>query len=181
MESLEDRIRKFLAIGSGYGSGDGSGLKSYNHRKVYYIDDEPTLIDKVRGMVAQGYLINRDKTLTPCFIVRHGNSFAHGESLKEAARDALAKHLQDTPKEERIAEFIKSHPDANVAYPCEDLFRWHNILTGSCEIGRRQFCKDNDIDLDGSYTVQFFLDITKDVYGGEVIRNLIEEYEAMGG
>ena len=148
---------------------------------MYYVDDEPTLIDNVRGMVAQGYIINRDKTLTPCYIVRHGNSFAHGESLKDAARDALAKHMQDMPEEERIAEFIKAHPDVSATYPCEDLFRWHNTLTGSCEFGRRQFCKDNGIDLNGSYTVLFFLDITKNAYGGEVIKNVIREYGVMGG
>ena len=166
--------------GSGYGYGDGD-LKSYNHRKVYYVDDVPTLIDNVRGMVAQGYIINRDKTLTPCYIVRHGNSFAHGESLKDAARDALAKHMQDMPEEERIAEFIKAHPDVSATYPCEDLFRWHNTLTGSCEFGRRQFCKDNGIDLNGSYTVLFFLNITKNAYGGEVIKSVIREYGVLGG
>ena len=127
-------------------------------------------------MVAQGYIINRDKTLTPCYIVRYGNSFAHGESLKDAARDALAKHMQDMPEEERIAEFIKAHPDVSATYPCEDLFRWHNTLTGSCEFGRRQFCKDNGIDLNGSYTVLFFLNITKNAYGGEVIKSVIREY-----
>ena len=214
MESLEDKIKRFLAIGSGfgygygfgsgygdgsgygYGDGDGAGygdgsgsgygdgdgdLKSYNSRKVYYIDGEPTLIDSVRRMVAKGHLVNRDKTLTPCYIVRHGNSFAHGETLKDAARDALAKHMQDMPEEERIAEFIKAHPDVSATYPCEDLFRWHNTLTGSCEFGRRQFCKDNGIDLNGSYTVLFFLNITKNAYGGEVIKNLIREYGVMGG
>ena len=167
--------------GYGYGYGYGSGLKSYNHRKVYYIDDEPTLIDSVRGMVAKGYLVNRDKTLTPCYIVRHGNSFAHGASLKDAARDALAKHMQEMPEEERIAEFIKAHPDVSATYPCEDLFRWHNTLTGSCEFGRRQFCKDNGIDLNGRYTVLFFLNVTKNAYGGEVIKSLIREYGVMGG
>ena len=148
---------------------------------MYYIDDEPTLIDSVHGMVAKGYLINREKTLIPCYIVRHGNSFAHGVSLKDAARDALAKHMQNMPEEERIAEFIKAHPDVSATYPCEDLFRWHNTLTGSCEFGRRQFCKDNGIDLNGSYTVLFFLNITKNAYGGEVIKNLIREYGVMGG
>ena len=183
MESLDDKIRKFLSIsyGDGSGDGDGSGLKSYNHRKVYYVDDLPTLIDNVRGMVAQGYIINRDKTLTPCYIVRHGNCFAHGENLKDAARDALVKHMQDMPEEERIAEFIKAHPDVSAEYPCEDLFRWHNTLTGSCEFGRRKFCEDNGIDLNGCYTVLFFLNITKNAYGGEVIKNVIREYGVMGG
>ena len=166
--------------GSGSGSGDGSGdgeLKSYNHRKVYSIDDVPTLIDSVRGNVARGYMINRDKTLSACYVVKVGNSFAHGETLHAAQRDALSKHMQEMPEEERIEMFIKEHPSIDEVFPCEDLFRWHNTLTGSCEFGRRQFCSDHGIDLDGEYTVRYFLDITKDAYGGEVIRKVRERYE----
>ena len=209
MESLEDKIRKFLAPGSGDGSGDGSGygsgdgsgsgygsgsgdgsgdgygdgygdLKSYNHRKVYYVDGIPTLIDSVHGMFAKGHMINRDKTISPCYIARHGNSFAHGDTLHAAQRDALGKHMQEMPEEERIEMFIKEHPSIDEVFPCEDLFRWHNTLTGSCEFGRRQFCSDHGIDLDGEYTVRYFLDITKDAYGGEVIRKVREAYETMG-
>ena len=233
MEILEDKIRRFLSIGSssgdgsgngdgsgdgsgnGYGSGDGNGsgygdgdgsgsgdgngdgygdgdgngdgygdgdgeLKSYNRRKVYYIDDIPTLIDSVRGNVARGCIINKDKTTTSCFIVRVGNCFAHGETLKAAYNDAQGKYMSNMSEDDRIAEFIKAHPDASAEYPCKDLFRWHNTLTGSCEFGRRQFCKDNGIDLNDNYTVTFFLDITKSAYGGNVIRKVIEEYEAMG-
>ena len=186
MESIDDKIKTFLSIGYGYGDGSGDGygdgeLKSYNHRRVYYIDEVSTLIDSVRGNIARGCIINKDKTLTPCYIARYGNSFAHGNNIKDAMRDALAKHMQDMPEEERIAEFIKAHPDVSATYPCEDLFRWHNTLTGSCEFGRRQFCKDNDIDLNGSYTVLYFLEITKDAYGGKVIKNIIREYGVMGG
>ena len=94
---------------------------------------------------------------------------------------SLHRLIEMMPEEERIAEFIKAHPDVSATYPCEDLFRWHNTLTGSCEFGRRQFCKDNGIDLNGSYTVLFFLNITKNAYGGEVIKNLIREYGVMGG
>ena len=147
---------------------------------MYYVDDVPTLIDNVRGTVAQGYIINRDKTLTPCYIVRHGNCFAHGRTLQEAAKDALDKHMSAMPEEERIAEFIKAHPDPNAEYPCEDLFKWHNTLTGSCEMGRRQFCKDHGISLSEKYTVTYFLDITKEAYGGEVIRKVRERYDNLG-
>ena len=113
--------------------------------------------------------------------MRVGNFFAHGDTLKSAYNDAHGKYMSNMSEEDRIAEFIKAHPDASAEYPCEDLFRWHNTLTGSCEFGRRQFCKNNGIDLNGSYTVTFFLDITKGAYGGDVIRKVIEEYEAMGG
>ena len=127
-------------------------------------------------MFAKGYIINKDKTTTPCYIARHGNSFAHGDTLKAAQSDALAKHMQDMPEEERIAEFIKAHPDIDAKFPCDDLFRWHNTLTGSCEFGRRQFCKDQGIDLDGEYTVRYFLEITKDAYGGSIIKKVNEAY-----
>ena len=166
--------------GSGYGSGFGEGcgdLKSYDHRRVYYIDCVPTLIDSVRGTFAQGHIIQADKTLKACYIARHGNYFAHGDTLHKAQEDALAKYMLNMPEEERIAEFIRAHPDIDAEYPCEGLFKWHNTLTGSCEFGRRQFCKDNGIDLQKSYTVRFFLDITKNAYGGNVIKKVIEEYE----
>ena len=188
MESLDDKIRKFLSVGdgygsgygygdgSGYGSGDGDGVKSYNHRKVYYIDDVPTLIDSVRGNVARGYMINKDKTISACYVVKVGNCFAHGETMHAAHADALAKHMQDMPEEERIDMFVSEHPNLDGEYPCEDLFRWHNTLTGSCEFGRRQFCRDHGIDLDGEYSVRFFLDITKNAYGSSVIKKVRERY-----
>ncbi|MBR5834249.1 MAG: hypothetical protein IKY48_06720, partial [Bacteroidales bacterium] len=155
MESLEDKIKRFLSVGSGYGDGSGDGeLKSYNHRKVYYIDDVPTLIDSVRGNVARGFMINRDKTLSACYVVKVGNCFAHGETMHAAHADALAKHMQDMSEEDRIAEFIKEHPTLDAEYPCKDLFKWHNFLTGSCEMGRRQFCQSHAIDLESDYTVR---------------------------
>ena len=194
MESLDDKIKRFLSIGSGYGygdgygdgSGDGSGsgygygdgdFKSYNHHKVYYIDGVATLIDVVRGNVARGSIINSDKTIKPCYIARSGDSFAHGDTAKKAMADAVSKEMQNKPEEERIAEFVKAHPVLDVEFPCEDLFRWHNTLTGSCEFGRRQFCRDMGIDLDGKYTVRYFLEITKEAYGGSIIKKVMEEYE----
>ena len=166
--------------GYGYGSGYGYGygdLKSYNHQRVYFIDDVPTLIDSVHGMFAQGKTINRDKTLSPCYVARHGNCFAHGGTLKAARRDALAKYMQDMPEEERIEMFVNEHPNLDGEHPCEDLFKWHNTLTGSCEMGRTQFCRDHGISLSEKYTVRYFLDITKNAYGGSVIRKVRERYE----
>ena len=164
--------------GSGYGDGDGDGeLKSYNHRKVYYIDNTPTLIDSVRGNVARGYMINSDKTISACYVAKVGNSFAHGATIHAAHADASAKHMQDMSEEERIDMFVSEHPNLDGEYPCEDLFKWHNTLTGSCEMGRTQFCRDHGISLSEKYTVRYFLDITKNAYGGEVIKKVQEKYE----
>ena len=124
-----------------------------------------------------GSVIQNDLTLEPCYIARIGNSFAHGETAREAIADAVAKEMQNKPENERIAEFVKAHPNIDTEYPCEDLFRWHNTLTGSCEFGRRQFCSDHGIDLKSDYTVRYFLEITKDAYGGSIIKKVIEEYK----
>lgn len=97
--------------GSGLGSGSGYGKKSYLGQSVYYIDSIPTLIDRIWGDSAKGHIINADLTTTPCWIAKQGNFFAHGRTLHEAAQAVMAKYLEDRPLEERIGEFVKTHPD----------------------------------------------------------------------
>ena len=46
-------------------------------------------------------------------------------------------------------------------------------------MGRDEFCKDNDIDLDKKYTVRYFLSITKNAYGGSVIDKILATYKSM--
>ena len=88
--------------------------------------------------------------------------------------------MQDMPEEKRIDLFVKEHPELDAEHPCEDLFRWHNTLTDSCEFGRQQFCRDHGISLSERYTVRYFLDITKEAYGGSVIRKVRERYDNKG-
>jgi hypothetical protein len=86
------------------------------------------------------------------------------------------KLFDDMPEEERIAEFIKTHPDPNAAYPNQDLFEWHHRLTGSCLAGRNAFVKNKGLSLDGETTVQDFITLTKYAYNGSVIVNLAKAY-----
>lgn len=167
--------------GSGYGSGDGRGngfgcgrgsLHSVNGQAVHYIDGLPTVIISIHGNIAKGGIVKQDFTLQPCYIARVGDCFAHGDTLHDAVRDATAKALENEPVEERVTRFKAAFPDYNKTVPCRELFGWHHILTGSCEAGRRQFCKDHGIDLDASYTVRYFIDITREAFGGDVIRLL---------
>lgn len=81
------------------------------------------------------------------------------------------------PEEERIAEFIKEHPEIDKRYPNQDLFDWHNRLTGSCLAGRNAFVKDRGLSLEGETSVKEFIELTEYFYGGEVIRNLKKSYE----
>ena len=187
-EGMEDLIRAFLGdgsgYGSGYGSGDGSGygrgygLKAVNCEAIYMIDGVPTILRRIRDNVAKGAILQKDLTLRPCFVAKQDGRFAHGETLR-AAMDALRDKLfDDLPEEERIAAFIAEHA-WGVEYPDDDFFAWHHRLTGSCEMGRRQFAREHGLEaLTGKRTVESFINLTRDAYGGDVIRKLEAAYKA---
>ena len=160
--------------GSGYGSGDGdgSGIKTISGNTVYIIDDVPTLIDHVHGNIAKGRILSSDLTLNPCYIAKSGDLFAHGETIREAMQALNEKLFEDMPLEERIEAFLKAFPSDN-KYPVKAFFDWHNRLTGSCEMGRKAFAREHEIDIDnGEMTVDEFISLTRNAYGGEVIREL---------
>ena len=159
--------------GYGYGYGGGSGLKSINGKKVYIVDGTATTISHIHGNVAKGTIVNSDLTETPCYIVKEGRYFAHGNSLAEANAALQDKLFEEMPAEERIAEFWKCHKKG-VKYPTKDFFEWHHKLTGSCLMGRQQFAKDHDVDLEGEMTVEEFIALTKNAFGGEIIKRLEE-------
>ena len=76
---------------------------------------------------------------------------------------------------ERIRLFVESHEDGK-AYPNQDFFEWHNKLTGSCLMGREQFAREHEVDLEASMTVREFIKLTENAYGGSTIRKLKEFY-----
>ena len=167
-------------VGSGDGSGDGSGVgdgvKELNGDNVYLVDEIQTIIKSVRGNIAQGFVLNRDLTLQPCYIVKEQNLFSHGETLHDAFMALQEKLYDDSTEEERIEAFVKKFPDYDTPYSNRDLFTYHHVLTGSCRFGRDSFCKDKGINLDGSTTVREFVSLTKDSYGSETIRRLPQSY-----
>ena len=204
MESLDERIRAFLAVnngsgsgsgsgsgygygygdgsgsgsGSGYGYGDGDGdgsWRAFAGRPVYYIDELPTLIDTVHTSYAKGSIIREDLTLQPCYIARVGDYFAHGDTLRQARADAQEKYDESRPLEERIDAFVREHPDLDTPYG--DLFRWHHTLTGSCEMGRKEWCRAHNLQPTDSITVRAFIDGTVNDYGGDAIRELAKAYD----
>jgi hypothetical protein len=164
--------------GSGSGSGSGYGVKTIDGREVYEIDCTPTIIysvHQVRGFYyAKGAILSRDLTLRPCFIARVGDCFAHGDTLRAAVRDAHEKWMDDQPLEDKLDEFVKAHPDPDKEYG--DLFDWHHILTGSCEAGRREWCRAHGYEPTDSITIRTFIEQTRNDYGGEAIRELAQRY-----
>ena len=163
--------------GNGFGNGDGSGIKNINGYNVYNVDDTPTIITHIHGNVARGYILERNVILKPCFIVKGNGYFAHGETLKKAQSALEEKILDGIDVEEKIELFKKNFPDVNKKYPVKDFYQWHHNLTGSCEMGRKSFAKNHNIDIDNDMmTVKEFIKLTENAYCGEVIKELKESY-----
>lgn len=168
--------------GRGYGGGDGSGsgIKMFTRNPVYLIDETPTLIYIVRGNIARGEILKNDLTTVPCYIVKNGNLFAHGRTLREAQAELIEKQFYNMDDDDRIDAFLKEI-DMNKQYPTFVFFDWHHKLTGSCEMGRRIFAENHEIDLEnGTMTVSEFVELTKNAYGGSIIEK-IEERIKIGG
>ena len=166
--------------GSGYGSGDGSGygLKSINGEKINIIDCVPTIIDCVKdsryGLIGIGKIVNNDFSTVKTFVIKQGNTFAHGNTIKEAYNYLMNKLFEDMDEDERIDAFI-SEFKKNIKYPAMKFFEWHNKLTGSCMAGRKAFAENHGIDLENDmFTVQEFIDLTINSYKGHIIKALKE-------
>ena len=157
--------------GSGFGDCYGSGLKSINGKKIYMIDGIAITISHIHGNIAKGTIVNRDLTETPCYIVKEGKYFAHGKTLAEAHTALQDKLFNKMPVEKRIAKFWTCHK-RGIKYPTKDFFEWHHKLTGSCLMGRQQFAKDHGVDLEGEMTVEEFIELTKNSFGGDIIKKL---------
>ena len=171
-------------LGCGYGSIDGSGeggdvsvmnIKTFKGHIVDYIDGVPTIITNIHNNVASGFIIGFYMTLIPCYVAKAGNSFAHAKTLKDAVKDAEAKEMGEMPIEERIEKFIEVFGSLDSEHTGKEFYDWHHILTGSCRMGRDAFCKENGIDLEKKYSVRYFLNITKNSYGGDIIKRIIKE------
>lgn len=163
--------------GDGYDSGDGYGsgygIKKYDGEDVHMIDGVQTIITSVHGDIAKGFILQGDLTLTPCFIAKVDGCFAHGETVRQAVTDARDKAFERLAQEERITAFLNAIKP-NTAYPVMTLYDWHHRLTGSCEAGRKAFAKDHGIDLNADMTREAFFELTKDAYGGSVIREAMK-------
>ena len=159
--------------GFGFGSGDGFGITKFDGRDVYQIDGIETIIITVRNSIAKGFILNSDLTLSPCYVAKGHNKFAHGETIEKAIADLENKIFEDMDPKEAIERFINQFSDLTKKYPAKDFYIWHNRLTGSCEMGRNAFVRDGGYDLENdTFTVQEFIDITKNAFGGEVIKQL---------
>ena len=168
--------------GSGYGYGYGPGsvnikLKKYKSDNIFYIDNIPTIIDSIHKNVAKGKIINQtDFSIKICYIAKVNGYFAHENSIKKAIKTAESKMFLNMNIEDKINKFIALFNNKD-KYSGKEFYNWHNILTGSCEMGRNNFIERNNIDLSKKYTVKYFINICQNDFGGEIIKQLKKYYE----
>lgn len=172
--------------GCGYGN-DGSGgaiacrygkedIKKINGNMVFIVDDIPTIIRHVKNNVAKGWILYNDLTQTPCYIAKINGYFGHGATVRGAVNAATEKSFEHIETERVIEMFLQTFTDMNKKYPANDFYIWRHRLTGSCEMGRQAFIKNHGIDIEhDEFTVMEFIDMTKNDYGGEIMRDLEEK------
>jgi hypothetical protein len=158
--------------GYGYGYGYGDGLPNkIDNMQVYRIDTVPTIITHVVGNIAKGYIVGEDLSLEPCYVAKHDNYFAHGKTKEQAIADVNAKAFSNLDVDEKINEFLKTF-SLDKKYKGHEFYKWHNLLTISCDLGRKAFVRDNNLSLDAEYTVLEFIDICRNAWGKEIIKQL---------
>ena len=107
-----------------------------------------------------------------------------GESPNAAVVSRLSQILEATPQAKYSLSakacqgILRRAERRGKAYPTQYFYDWHHRLTGSCDMGRKQFARDHGVDLEhGMMTLTEFLELTKDAYGGDVIRKVISKMQ----
>jgi hypothetical protein len=167
--------------GYGYGSGSGSGsglkLKTFHGANVYYIDGIPCTFERVhpKMLFAKVNVINiMDFSAEAQYVVKYNGVFAHGLTVRQAKVEAENKYYSSLDTESTITAFRESFKKSK-KYKAQLFYEWHSRLTGSCTSGKDLFIKQNNIDLDADMSVQEFISLTKEAYGGNVIQQLLED------
>lgn len=165
---------------SDYGDGSGNGIRLFNDEFVYLIDDVQIIISTIKGNLAKGFILNANFTLSPCYVCKNERYFAHGETLKEARLALRQKIFENMDTDETIEQFLSIF-EKGKRYSAKDFYEWHHYLTGSCELGRKSFMQDRNITFDDMYTVDEFIALCEDSYGGEIIKELKERWNCING
>ena len=119
--------------------------------------------------------MNKDFTLTQCIIAKGNGYFAHGKNLKEAQKSLREKIFENMDSEEAIEKLLEKFKKGK-KYKGSEFFEWHHYLTGSCLMGRESFVRNHNLNLEDTFTVEAFIEICEDDYGGTVIKQLKERW-----
>ena len=145
--------------------------------------------DFAKGFVVSYALINKKmftmELNTLCYVCRKripGTDeylYAHGSTMREAFMYATQKLDKFENFSTKMDKFKTAFPEKDVKYKASDLFYWHGAITGSCEFGRREFCKEHGINLaKDEFTINEFFDLVLSGknFGNEYVEELVKLY-----
>ena len=99
------------------------------------------------------------------YLVKDGDIYSHGETLKEA-KESLKYKISNRD----ISEFEKYTLDDEL----DDItiIRMYRAITGACEAGTKYFCENNK--LPKKCTIRKAIELTQGQYGNESFRKFFE-------
>ena len=164
-----------LGLGSGSGEGEGYTLMILYGRIVHYIDGIPCLPVSAHGdTMAVDVIDEQDWTLSRAYVARWQGEAAHGETVRkavEAARNKYFARMGPGEKKRQLLDLFAEKGRLTV----KELYAWHGRITGSCEFGRSRFQEEHGFKDDDTLSLEEFVELTRNAYGGDLIASLIEE------
>jgi hypothetical protein len=131
--------------------------------KYVYADGILTHIKTIKRVGDITLYISPYKTV----VARKDDTFAHGESIREAIKELRFKMAKRDVEEYRNLgmESVLTFEEAVMMY---------RVITGSCQYGVNRFLEENKIE-EKDYTVAEILSLTKGSYGHERLVEFIKE------
>jgi hypothetical protein len=146
---------------------DTSKVKRLKHGdvtdKYVYADGILTHIKTIKKIDDITIYISPYKTV----VARKEDTFAHGDSIREAVQELRFKMA-----ERNIDEYRNLTSDSVLTF--EEAVMMYRVITGSCQYGVNRFLEENKIE-ERSYTVAEILSLTKGSYGHERLVEFIKE------
>lgn len=97
-------------FGFGFGCGEqdeADGLITFAGNLVHYINGLATVINRVRGNIAKGFVVNENLTTSPCYVAKHLGLFAHGETIEKAEAALQIKIFDNMDPHEKTDVLMK--------------------------------------------------------------------------
>lgn len=119
---------------------NGKSIISYNHNKVYMVNDFMLYITHIRGPWAKAEIIKNDLTTQSCYIGKINNHIVVSESIRDAIEEMRNEIFNSMDNDEDIARaFVYAHPEYEKEYDWDEMVTWHSLDRTSCMDGRRRF------------------------------------------
>ncbi len=131
--------------------------------KYVYADRILTHIKTIKKIDGITLYISPYKTV----VARKDDTFAHGESIREAIQELRFKMA-----ERNIEEYRNLGLES--VLPFEEAVMMYRVITGSCQYGVNRFLEENKIE-ERNYTVAEILSLTKGYYGHEKLVGFLKE------